>query len=49
VALGCDWDWWHEPCANGHTHTVRVCVRCLTVDGAEPCPAADEPVTEVAA
>ena len=30
LALGCDWDWWTEPCTCGMSHTVRVCARCLT-------------------
>lgn len=49
VALGCDWDWWREECVNGHTHTVRVCGRCLTGDDLEPCPAVDELPAGVAA
>lgn len=38
VALGCDWVWWDEICTREHTHTVRVCARCLTPDpDSEPC------------
>jgi hypothetical protein len=38
VAVGCDWDWWTETCTRGHTHTVRICGRCLIPDpDSEPC------------